>query len=173
MKKAEGSWSGMRQYLEKEMLAPSLRGRVRYNCTAYVGMDGCHIFELYTDGHLTKQFSWETVNSYFIEQGYKSQKDPRGIGDYWKDFWTTLESVPMNERTEYTDNEFADALEMYRNQPIGKSLASDNVLVRMFAVLDRRAGKRSLKKLKGDMENQPEWLKQVLILRLKAEGLTE
>ena len=67
MKKAEGSWSGMRKYLEKEMLAPSLYGRVRYNCTAYVGMDGCHIYELYMDDNLTKQFSWETVNSYFIK----------------------------------------------------------------------------------------------------------
>ncbi|WP_442861330.1 hypothetical protein [Butyrivibrio sp. XB500-5] len=36
------SWSGMRKYLENEMLADSLRGRVRYNCTAYVGMDVCH-----------------------------------------------------------------------------------------------------------------------------------
>lgn len=62
------SWSGMRKYLEKEMLAESLQGRVRYNCTTYVGMDGCRIFEVFLDGKLFKQFSWETVNSYFIEQ---------------------------------------------------------------------------------------------------------
>ena len=29
MKKALGSWSGMRKYLEDEMLTPTLRGRVR------------------------------------------------------------------------------------------------------------------------------------------------
>ncbi len=171
MKKAEGSWSGMRKYLEKEMLAPSLYGRVRYNCTAYVGMDGCHIYELYMDDNLTKQFSWETVNSYFIKQGYKSKKNPTGIGEYWEDFWATMESVPMNERTEYTDNEFADALKTYRGQPISKSLFSDNPLIRMFAIFDRRAGKRSLEKLTADMEKQPEWLKQVFIFRMKAEGL--
>lgn len=173
MKKAEGSWSGMRKYLEKDMLAASLHGRVRYNCTAYVGMDGCHIYELYLDGSLTKQFSWETVNSYFIKQGCKLKTDPMGIREYWEDFWTTLESIPMSERTEYTDNEFADALKTYRNQPILKSISSDNALIRMFAIFDRRAGKRSLEKLTADMEKQPEWLKQVFIFRMKAEGLME
>lgn len=41
MSKILGSWSGMRKYLEKEILADSLCGRVRYGCTAYIGMDGC------------------------------------------------------------------------------------------------------------------------------------
>ena len=40
MGKALGSWSGMRKYLEQEMLADSLHGRIRYGCTSYVGMDG-------------------------------------------------------------------------------------------------------------------------------------
>ena len=44
-----GSWSGMRKYLEQEMLAESLKGRVRYGCTTYVGMDGAHVFEVCID----------------------------------------------------------------------------------------------------------------------------
>ena len=32
----EGSWSGMRRYLEQDMLAEPLRGRVRYNCPSGV-----------------------------------------------------------------------------------------------------------------------------------------
>lgn len=71
MSKILGSWSGMRNYLEKEMLAECLRGRVRYNCTSYIGMDGCRIFEVYIDKKLVKQFSWETVNTYFIRNNYK------------------------------------------------------------------------------------------------------
>ena len=46
MGKILGSWSGMRQYLEQDMLAKCLHGRVRYNCTSYVGMDGWRIFEI-------------------------------------------------------------------------------------------------------------------------------
>ena len=34
MGKALGSWSGMRKYLEQEMLADSLLGRIRYGCTS-------------------------------------------------------------------------------------------------------------------------------------------
>ena len=36
MGKILGSWSGVRKYLEQDMLAPALRGRLRYGCTAYV-----------------------------------------------------------------------------------------------------------------------------------------
>ena len=49
MGKILGSWSGMRKYLEQEMLAEPLRGRVRYGCTRYVGMDNCHIFDITVD----------------------------------------------------------------------------------------------------------------------------
>lgn len=45
MGKILGSWSAMRNYLEDEMIAETLRGRIRYNCTAYVGMDGDRVFE--------------------------------------------------------------------------------------------------------------------------------
>ena len=66
MGKILGSWSGMRKYLEQDMLSESLKGRIRYGCTAYVGMDGCHIFEICIDGNQVKRFSWETVNTYFL-----------------------------------------------------------------------------------------------------------
>ena len=44
------SRSGMRKYPETEMAAPSLRGHVRYNCAAFAGMDGCHIYEIFIGG---------------------------------------------------------------------------------------------------------------------------
>ncbi|NLM56570.1 MAG: hypothetical protein GX192_03865 [Clostridiales bacterium] len=165
MGKILGSWSGMRKYLEKDMLAECLRGRVRYNCTAYPGMDGCHIFEVYIDDKLVKQFSWETVNTYFIKNGYKKNPDPYGIMEYWEEFWSLLDAVPMKSRTEYTDNEFCDALKEYRNHSIEKSLNSENPIVRMFAILDRRVGKRTLANIKNTTENQPEWLRQFYQLR--------
>ncbi len=171
MGKILGSWSGMRKYLEEDMLAESLRGRVRYGCTAYVGMDGCHIFEVCIDKEQIKRFSLETVNSYFIDSGYKSNKTPYGIGDYWEDFWTLLDKYPINQRTEYTDEEFCDALEKYRNQDIQESIYSSNPLIRMFAVLDRRVGKRTLIKVKETIMKQPIWLKQFYQLRLVAEEI--
>ena len=169
MNKILGSWSGMRKYLEREMLSESLQGRVRYGCTAYVGMDSCRIFEIYIDGEPIKRFSWETVNSYFIDEGYTNNKNPYGTGEYWTEFWPLLEKYPITDRTEYTDEEFCNALEKYRNQDIQESLHSNNPLIRMFAILDRRVGKRSLTKLKSEFDKQPKWLQQIYLLRLGAE----
>ena len=61
MAKVMGSWSGMRKYLENEMLAHTLRGRIRYSCTTFVGMDGSGIFEVFVDDKSIKKFSMETV----------------------------------------------------------------------------------------------------------------
>jgi hypothetical protein len=166
-----GSWSGMRKYLEQEMLAESLKGRIRYGCTAYVGMDGCHIFEVCIDGEQIKRFSWETVNTYFIDNGYTQNKKPSGIGEYWAEFWSLLDKYPITSRTEYTDEEFCQALEKYRHQDIGKSICSENPLVRMLAILDRRIGKRTLVKAKDTIEEQPLWLRRFYQLRFDAEGI--
>ena len=171
MGKILGSWSGMRKYLEQEMLAESLCGRVRYGCTTYVGMDGCRIFEICIDGKQIKRFSWETVNSYFIDNGYTSNNNPSGIGEYWEEFWPLLDKHPITDRTEYTDEEFCDALEKYRNQDIQESIYSNNPLIRMFAILDRRVGKRTLAKLKNESVNHPQWLQQIYLLRFNAESV--
>lgn len=169
MSKILGSFSGMRKYLEEDMIADSLKGRVRYGCTSYVGMDGCRIFEVCIDNKQVKRFSWETVNTYFINNGYKGNNEPFGQQEYWEGFWLLMNKYPIQERTEYTDGEFADALETYRNQDIHKSISSQNPIVRMFAVLDRRIGKRTLEKIKPSIDNQPDWLKQFYLLRLNAE----
>ena len=76
--------------------------------------------------------------------------------EYWDEFLTMLKKHPMAERTEYTDGEFCSALETYRNQDIEESIRSENPIVRMFALTDRRAGKRTLYAIKYEMQCQPE-----------------
>lgn len=166
-----GSWSGMRKYLEQEMLTESLQGRVRYGCTSYTGMDGCFIFEICIDNKQMKRFSFETVNTYFIANGYKANSNPVGIDEYWENFWQLLKNTPMEQRTEYTDKEFCEALEFYRNHSIQDSIVSNNPLVRMFAIFDRRLGKRTLIKIKNLINDQPEWLQTFYQIRLEAQGI--
>ena len=169
MGKAERSWSGMRKYLEQEMLAEELKGRIRYYCSTAVGMDGCRFFELYVDGVCVKRFSWETVNSWFLSQEGLGQPRPMSIPDYWQDFWQRLEQFPMEQRSEYTDEEFCLALDCYRNSDIQQSIHSSNPIVKMFALLDRRIGKRTLAGLQKEMQRQPEWLQNIYRLRLEAK----
>lgn len=166
----EGSWSGMRKYLEKEMLAESLKGRLRYCCTQYEGMDE-KIFEVCIDGKQAKRFSRETVTTYFIDNGYAGTEEIHGNGEYWSVYLSLYKDYPLKKRTEYTGDEFCEALAEYRKQDIKISLNSGNPIIRMFAILDRRVGKRTLERLKDLLNEQPEWLKHFYLLRFEAENL--
>lgn len=161
----EGSWSGMRKYLEKEMLAKSLKDRVRYNCTTYKGMDSFRIFEVCIDNGYKKQFSWDTLATDLHKKGYEKQDIT----------WDMLADYIENNSPEIRDahicREFCDALASYRKSDIKFSLQSDNPIQRMFAILDRRVGKRTLEKLKGTFDEQPDWLKPFYTLRFEAENL--
>lgn len=162
MANIEGSFSSMRRYLEKDMLAEALRGRVRYKCP-HKGL-----FEVYMDGKLLKRFCWEAVNSWFIDRGYSVKLRPMDTKDYWKDFWDLMSAFPMEQRGEYTDQEFARALRWYRESDIQASLQSPDPIVKMFALLDRRTGSRSLARLEEEAKTWPDWLKTVYELRLQA-----
>lgn len=165
MGKVLGSWSGMRKYLEKEMLAPSLQGRIRYACLTYPNMDNFKLFEVYIDSTQVKQFSWETAQAYINKNKFEGNKEKYGKIDTFGGF----KNIPLTERTEYSEDEFCEALKVYRSQSIQESLCSENPIVRMFAVLDRRLGKRTLMKLKDEVTNQPLWLQQFYNLRIDAE----
>lgn len=113
MGKALGSWSGMKKYLEQEMLADSLRGRVAYSCTKYPGMDGFGFFEVRVDGKTVKQFSAEAVA---IDElaGTKAID----MQHFWKGYWRQIDAVPLESRNEFDDAEFSKALSKYRSIPI-------------------------------------------------------
>ena len=66
---------------------------------------------------------------------------------------------------------FYSAFYEYHNNSIDKSLESADPLVRLFAFVDKRVGKRRLEKLLPEIEKQPEWLQTFFKLRLEAEGI--
>lgn len=168
MGKIMGSWSGMRNYLEGDMLADCLKGRVRWNCTKFIGMDGAAAFEVYVDDVLAKRFSMETVACAVC--GPKKDGERRDMKLFWEAYWKQ-KALPLEQRCEFDDEDFAMALMEYRCLEAPESIVSDDPVVRMFAVLDRRIGKRTLEKLAKEVERQPEWLKPYYLLRLEAEGI--
>ena len=66
---------------------------------------------------------------------------------------------------------FYQAFEEFDNQNIDKSLSSDNLIVRIFAVLDRRVGKRRLISMRAIMEEQPPVFQEFYAIRMHHEGL--
>ena len=113
MSKAEKSWSGMRKYLEQDMLAPSLSGRVRYDCAAYPGGNSAIRFQVFVDGQRISHFSMETM----AKELYDGQK-PISLRQFWDNYWDKKESLTIRERDAHDDMEFASALKEYRSLDI-------------------------------------------------------
>ena len=68
----------------------------------------------------------------------------------------------------YSDMDFLSAAAAFLQTPIGEALGSDNYIVRILAILDRRLGKRTLRKIKeeGAYQSLPSWVRQFYDLRL-------
>lgn len=82
-----------------------------------------------------------------------------------------MSDTSLENRREFDDCEFACALRKYRSVDIISALNDNDPIVRMFAVMDRRIGKRTLMKLKNSIDEQPEWLGLFYKLRLDAEKI--
>lgn len=67
--------------------------------------------------------------------------------------------------------DFFDALEQYLNSPIEGSLSSNDMIVKILAMVDRRVGKRTLRKLQDTMEYENESVQYFFKLRCEVEGL--
>lgn len=66
---------------------------------------------------------------------------------------------------------FYNAFAEFDQQGIEMSLKSENLIVRIFAVLDRRVGKRRLALMKETIAEEPDTFQEFYAIRVKAEGL--
>ena len=66
---------------------------------------------------------------------------------------------------------FYNAFVEFDNQDIEASLKSENLIVKIFAVLDRRVGKRRLRIMKETIMEEPDTFQEFYAIRVKAEGL--
>ena len=157
---AEGSWKGMKKFLEKDRLCEALQGRVQYDFTWYPAFGGnSGIYTILLDRKVVKKFGTGYACRMLTRKGFEIAH------------LDAVHQVPLESRDEYTDFELSIALRDYRRQSIDLSIASDNPMIRMFAIVDRRIGKRRLEKLKDEIEQQPEWLRVLYLARMQAEGV--
>jgi hypothetical protein len=71
----------------------------------------------------------------------------------------------------FAQYDFFDAVEEYFQQPIEESLKSSNMVIKIFALIDRRVGKRTLEKIKESILSEKEIVQFFYQLRCKAEGI--
>ena len=160
------TWSGIRKKLESEYLAESLKGDISYFATSY---------------------SRSPDHEGRAAIRYKGKEIIKGCYYY---NWTKAALFPEDEKYERRMKEefafmddtaiklglfdhacFYKAFDMFDNQSIEKSLCSDNFLVRIFAVLDRRVGKRKLLSMKENIDNESDTFKEFFAIRINAEGI--
>ena len=159
-------WSKTRKILEEELMCESLKGRVRYFATRYRhAHDGTGRVCVLVDGVEMLNMPFETEYKiskevYSRKVAYKSLNET--YDDVTKEFCETGILAPWN---------FGEALHEYFKNTIEKSLSSDNWLVRMLAILDRRVGIRTLRTLKSDIGTLPQWLQYFYELRFESENI--
>lgn len=54
---------------------------------------------------------------------------------------------------------------------IDECLSGENYFHYLLAILDRRVGKRRIKAILDNIENEPEWIRRFILLRAEAENL--
>lgn len=160
------TWSGIRKKLETEYLARSLRGHIQYYATSYrqsPDQEGRAAIR-YDGKEIIKGCYWNNwMKAHLFPKDEKYERRMRVENAYMDD--TALRLGVFDQRSFYR------AFEKFDNQSIEKSLKSDDLIVRIMAVLDRRVGKRGLLLMKEKMENEPETFREFYAIRMKAEGL--
>lgn len=71
----------------------------------------------------------------------------------------------------FAQYDFFDAVETYLNLPIEQALTSDNVLIKILSIIDRRVGKRTLEKMKESMNQEKGIVQYFYRLRCEVEGI--
>lgn len=167
------TWSGIRNKLENDYLCPTLRGHIQYFATSYsksadhegraaIRVDGVEVLR---SNYYTY---FENVWTRFHHLRSTTLKDC----DSAKEAINQAHAFALEQGT-FDQKVFYQAFGIFDNQSIEKSLVSGNPLVRIFALLDRRLGKRRLLALEESMERELPWVRAFYVIRMQAEGLME
>ncbi len=159
------TWSGIRNKLETDYLAQALRGHIQYFATSYsrcpdhegrasIRLDGK---EILSGGSYNQ---WVKAALYPLDEKYEQ----RLHGEH-----PFLDEVALDLGC-FDQRCFYRAFAIFDNQSVEKSLVSDNLLVRIFALLDRRVGKRRLLALNNHMTSEPSMIQLFYAIRSNAEN---
>ena len=167
------TWSGIRKKLEQDYLCQSLQGRIQYFVTTYsksadhegraaIRLDGVEVLR-------SNYFNYfENVWSKFTQLRSTTMKDY----DSAKEAINLSHAFALDQGT-FDQKVFYQSFAIFDNQRVEKSLVSENTLVRIFALLDRRLGKRRLLALEESMKQELDWVRAFYVIRMQAEGLME
>ncbi len=161
------SWTGLNKQLNS-FLCDEWKGRVTYFLTRYHDVHNSYgRAAIRLDGREIAGFTWM--------DGYKQEWD---VNEKWKETGTwEYENQELKDKWDkdgtYSEMNFLEAAVTYLNLSVKEALESDNYLIRVFAVMDRRLGKRTLQLIAdaGEYLSYPSWVRQFYELRLHVCGI--
>ena len=127
-------WSKLKSRV-KSLIAPELRDRIDFHLTSYrASHDGADKVWITIDGKRVfscKHYQAEWASYLAYRRGLRREE---------------VKSV-MREAQIHSPGDFGNAMRLYLTIPVTVALISDDPLIKAFAIVDRRIGKRSFAKL--------------------------
>lgn len=158
------SWSNLKKQMN-DLLCDSLKKSISYFYTNYHEVHNAY-------GRATINYNKKELVAFSWVEMYEQDQD---INRLWQEGEKKSYSEMMREKwmpeCVLCDANFIDSVTVFLKTDIAASLQSDNYLLRIFAYVDRRVGKRTLVKIRDEVEKLPEWVKQFYQIRCEAEGL--
>ncbi|NLY96397.1 MAG: hypothetical protein GX082_03040 [Clostridiaceae bacterium] len=160
------SWSNLNKQLTERLCQP-LKNRISYFLTRYRKVHNAYgRASIRFDGKDLINFSWVEMykKDYDVNERWKEtgvwDYDDRELKDKW-DFEGT-----------FSDYDFLEAAADFLQLPVKDALQSDNYLIRVFAIMDKRVGKRTLEAIRnsGEYKSYPEWVQRFYELRFQSQA---
>ena len=174
------SWSNLKKQMN-DLLCDALKNKISYFFTTYRKVHDT--YGRATINYERKElvaFSWQMRYEQW-EDEYKILNDTNvdiqhlgsssAVWEMQKQIQEELSKEKWMPECILCDGDFICAVTQYLKTDITSALNSDNYILRVFAYMDRRVGKRTLTKIKEDAKALPEWVKQFYLIRYEAEGL--
>ena len=159
-------WSKTRWALEQR-LAESLKKRVSYSfAVKRTFYSELHTMYIHVGGEV-----WFATNPKSYDEREKRVKEIGNSDTAQIEVVRNTGLVGVGKR-EYPEYAVTDCIHQYLNElSIDEAFTHDNYFIRLLALLDNRVGKRRLRPLLDNIDNEPEWFRKWIRLRCEAEGL--
>ncbi|MDE6789577.1 MAG: hypothetical protein K2J47_09695 [Ruminococcus sp.] len=160
------SWSGLNKQLSN-FLCEALKDKITYFLTRYHDVHNAYgRAAVLIDKTELVDFSW--IEGYEQEFAISRLHD-NGIP--WEERKEKLKTE-WDKNCTYNEMDFLSAATAFLQMPISDALNSDNYIIRIFAILDKRVGKSTLQAIKSESSYKtlPEWVKQFYELRFSVSN---
>ena len=174
------SWGNLKKQMN-DLLCESLKDKITYFFTSYHEVHNAY-------GRATINYNKKEIAAFTWLEQYEQSRDiqaqyrkmdnvPSMLVDYQGSVRAYESANAIAAKEKWMPNgtlcewDFIHTITVYLKTDVIAALRSDNYLLRVFAYMDRRVGKRTLVKIKDEVEKLPKWVKQFYELRCDADGI--